>query len=295
MLHHVAVRARRERRLRHVEVHEHCQHDHLGFEPGGADAAQRFQPVVPRHRDVGDDDIRAQCDRRGDEAGPVADDADELDVILEQETQAFGHDGVVVGKQDARLWRRRHACACTGSCTCSLAPRPCAEVMVSDPPAARARSSMLSSPSPPPRATDAGSKPRPQSMMVICRAPRILTIDTLASFTAACLTMLRSPSCTMRYRQIAASSGTVERSSLAAKLTSRSFCCETCAQWVRSAAANPTWLIMPGCRSCEKPRTCSVNATVRSCSVRSVSSVSAGADTTLRRRLLIEIASAASC
>ena len=86
---------------RQVPVVMHRQHDHLAVDPLALETTEHVEAAEARHREVGDDDVRAKPYGGVDEALAIADGADDVKVrLLQDSREAIGDNPVVVGEED---------------------------------------------------------------------------------------------------------------------------------------------------------------------------------------------------
>jgi hypothetical protein len=107
VLQQIAACTRLERS--HVDVVAvHREHEHLRAFDALQDLPRRLDAVQLRHRDVHDDDVRAELLDEIDRGPAVARFADDLDLLvrLEDAAQALSDHGVIVNQEDANLLHR---------------------------------------------------------------------------------------------------------------------------------------------------------------------------------------------
>src|SRR5579884_341789 len=187
-----------------VEV-EGGEDDHarpLSARVAGDDLTGRLDAVHLRHADVHQDDVRIERSRSGDSGGAVGGLARDLDVGLrvEHHRQPFAQQVLVVDEQ-----RADHRASSRGSRATTLNPPPATGPAVSSPPYSATRSRIPTSPCPPlSGAVPAGvrsSSTEPSSVTATCSDSADQDRRTHARVRPACLRLLVSASCTIRYAE----------------------------------------------------------------------------------------------
>jgi DNA-binding NarL/FixJ family response regulator len=98
-LQHVAERPGRQSAAQHHAIRVDGGEDDPRRRAAPQDCFRGGDPVDPRHRDVGDDDVGVQPLRRVDEREPVADRPDDVELSLEEMPPSLQRRRVIVGKE----------------------------------------------------------------------------------------------------------------------------------------------------------------------------------------------------
>ncbi len=107
-------------RIGHIGVHG--KEDDLDLSVSFLYLPDRINAVQERHGDVRHDHVRPQLFRRGEQSASVLDDPHKLEFRLQEAFEAFGHDPVIVCKENTRTF---HASPpASGTQTVITAPFP---------------------------------------------------------------------------------------------------------------------------------------------------------------------------
>src|SRR5262249_26952199 len=205
-LEHVAARARVERLLEIGAILMEGEHHDAHARELVGEATREQDAVELGHRDVDDRHVGALFPDESQRGRAAAGVAHQLEIALRRDevAQAGEHDRVIVGQDDAG--RRRHATilsGATGMRAKMAVPAPTVDSISTSPPSSATRSRIPASPNPPRSrpavCSEAGSKPRPSSSMMMRIVPSTRSMTTLTEVASgACLATLVSPSCTTR-------------------------------------------------------------------------------------------------
>ena len=207
MFQHIPTSARFQRasRVRGILVHRQEHNPYVRIV--ALQQHERVDPVQVRHGDVGDDDIRPKARRSLHELAPILHDPHQLELLLEQPLDAFGHHSMVVGQQNARA--THDAAPPSGTHADIVVPCPDALLMPRRPPSSLTLSPMLAYPRLGRDRVASTSNPMPSSVTASNSPPSLSARVTLATLAFACRATLRSASCATRNMHNATSLGSL--------------------------------------------------------------------------------------
>ena len=78
----------------------HRQKHDLDLRIGLAQLAKAFDAIEARHREIGDHDVRRVALDRLQEARPVPHDADDVELVLEENFESLGENAMVISQDD---------------------------------------------------------------------------------------------------------------------------------------------------------------------------------------------------